>query len=737
MPHIVLETAVDRLTFDGDTGRLTLLRPKALPELELIATVPDCPAFVLQYLTDAGEYRRADSHGASQTDITCEETDAGQTLSLCYGGVGAMDVDVVITIRTAPEDAFSRWSCKVRNGAGIRLTDVQFPVLIVPDEGTVLQAVGDRNHLTSGKALQALPADEPAAWEFRVENKGGSTHYPGHDFAQFLAWYNDDATGSSAAGRGVYAACEDTEGNIKRFHALRREPGIRLGIAHIGDWPAPGERTLEYDVVVRSFEGDWYDAADIYRNWTLAQKWATTLTERTDVPESLLDSPPHITIRVQGYIDEGPARPIEEFLPYEKSIPLLEEIARRVESSLVPIVMSWERAGPWIYPDCFPPIAGDEALARFIAMAKERGWRVGLLANGTRWVTEHFAMDYDGRKDFEERDGADSVCRLPDGEMWSTDWDTDWRPSYLGCAAQPMTKDIATDAMKRIVGWGMESIQFFDQNFGCATFPCFAPDHGHPPMPGKWMATAMEQIIGAFGRVAEEAGAADAYQSVECACNEYCLPLFPQCDERISPPSSGRDGYIPLYHYLFHECIIINGMMSTGSEPFKVPISTAWNCVWGEIPGAVITGDGTLLNRETFNWAEWEPKIGNNDDALEMIRTVTAMRRGPGRDFLLYGRMQRPGEVNAEVMSWEHNDRTHEVPAVADAAWQAPDGRFAIILANWTTETQSVAIVDSRLGDRVTVNICGPEQEQATHSVTDGNLTVSVPRLSCALVEKP
>jgi hypothetical protein len=737
MPHIVLETAVDRLTFDGDTGRLTSLRPKALPELELIATVPDCPTFVLQYLTDAGEYRCADSHGASQTDIACEETDAGQALSLCYRGLCAMDVDVVITIRTALADAFARWSCTVRNGAGIRLTDVQFPVLIVPEEGTVLQAVGDRNHLTSGKALQALPADEPAVWEFRVENKGGSTHYPGHDFAQFLAWYNDDAAGTPAAGRGVYAACEDVEGNIKRFHALRREPGIRLGIAHIGDWPAPGERTLEYDVVVRSFEGDWYDAADIYRNWTLAQKWATTLTERTDVPESLLDSPPHITIRVQGYVDEGPARPIEEFLPYEKSIPLLEEIACRVESSLVPIVMSWERAGPWIYPDCFPPIAGDEALARFIGMANERGWRVGLLANGTRWVTEHFAMDYDGRKDFEERDGADSVCRLPDGEMWSTDWDTDWRPSYLGCAAQAMTKDIATDAMKRIVGWGMESIQFFDQNFGCATFPCFASDHGHPPMPGKWMATAMEEMVEAFGRVAEEAGAADAYQSVECACNEFCLPLFPQCDERISPPSSGRDGYIPLYHYLFHECIIINGMMSTGSEPFKVPISTAWNCVWGEIPGAVITGDGTLLNRETFNWAEWEPKIGSNDDALEMIRTVTAMRRGPGRDFLLYGRMQRPGEVNAEVMSWEHNDRTHEVPAVADAAWQAPDGRFAIILANWTTETQAAAIADSRLGDRVTVNVCGPEQEQATHSVTDGKLTVSVPRLSCALVEKP
>ena len=61
----VQETAIDRLAFDGDTSRLTSLRRKGLPEVELVASAPDHPAFALQCLGDDGEYRYADAHGAA------------------------------------------------------------------------------------------------------------------------------------------------------------------------------------------------------------------------------------------------------------------------------------------------------------------------------------------------------------------------------------------------------------------------------------------------------------------------------------------------------------------------------------------------------------------------------------------------------------------------------------------------------------------------------------------------
>ena len=68
---------------------------------------------------------------------------------------------------------------------------------------------------------------------------------------------------------------------------------------------------------------------------------------------------------------------ISEFLPYEKCIPLLEGVAKRVEAPLSVVLMAWERGGPWVSPDCFPPVGGDESITRFCAMARQRGWSVG------------------------------------------------------------------------------------------------------------------------------------------------------------------------------------------------------------------------------------------------------------------------------------------------------------------------------------------------------------------------
>jgi len=721
--QLTLQTSTDVLTFDASTGALASLRRKADPGRELLAVTDGLPALALQYLDGERRYAYVDSLSAAEVETQHGD---GQVV-FTYRSVGGLDVGVTLKVTASALEPASRWRMAVRNPGAVRIVDVQFPFLVLPlgEHARVVSPEGLGGRLIAGDGLAGLPADDPRLWQLIPENGDGS-HYPGGMYAQFLAWHD--------AGAGVYLACEDTEGNVKLIKPVRRGDGVRLGFAHVGDWPAPGERTLEYDVVLRTLEGDWYDAADIYRDWTLAQKWATPLAHRTDVPDWLLESPPHITIRLQGYLDDGPTPAIEEFLPYEKCVPLLDGIARRVEAPLVAVLMSWERAGPWVYPDCFPPVGGDESLARFVALARERGWRVGSFCNGTRWVVGHTCNGYDGTGFYEEHGGAASVCRRHDGEPWVEGWDAGWRPSYACCMAQELTRETAIGFVRRLIGWGMRSIQFFDQNCNAVTFPCFADDHGHPPVPGKWMTHAMEDMIAAFRRVAEDAGADDAIQSTENPCNEVCLPLFQQSDVRISPPSSGMRDYIPLYHYLFHECTIMHGMMSTGPEPYSLPIRTAWLGVWGEIAGAVMTGDGTLLSRDTFNWAPWKPKVGDNDHALEMMRVVTAMRRGPGRDFLVYGRMLRPASVECDTVEWEHEGRTHAVPAVAHAAWRAPDGRVAIALANWTAEGRRAAVSDSRLGQRVTVHVCARESASLQYDTQDGRLEVTLPALTFALL---
>ena len=125
--------------------------------------------------------------------------------------------------------------------------------------------------------------------------------------------------------------------------------------------------------------------------------------------------------------------------------------------------------------------------------------------------------------------------------------------------------------------------------------------------------------------------------------------MFQETDVRAIPEGYYKadeltENAIPLYTFLFHENIILHGTMSRGPEPFHVPIANALNGVLGEIPGGVLTGDGTLLDKDTWNWAEWEPKVGNPDDGLEMIRVVTALRRGAGKKYLVYGRMHETGK---------------------------------------------------------------------------------------------
>jgi hypothetical protein len=180
----------------------------------------------------------------------------------------------------------------------------------------------------------------------------------------------------------------------------------------------------------------------------------------------------------------------------------------------------------------------------------------------------------------------------------------------------------------------------------------------------------------------------------------------------------------------------MQGGFGAGPEPDHMPIRSACNLVMGEIPGGVLTGDGTLLNRDTFAWAPWSPAVGNNEDSLAMLRSTAALRRGRGRDYLVYGRMQRPAQVTGvRIVHWESNSQVHKIPAVFHSAWQSPQGRFGIVLANWTDEKQAVSIVDARLGNQIAMCVSGREISTGTSQVKRGAIAVSLPPLTCALLE--
>jgi hypothetical protein len=75
---------------------------------------------------------------------------------------------------------------------------------------------------------------------------------------------------------------------------------------------------------------------------------------------------------------------------------------------------------------------------------------------------------------------------------------------------------------------------------------------------------------------------------------------------------------------------------------------------------------------------------------------------------------------------------------VFHAAWQAPDGRIGVVLANWTAKRQKVTVVDPRLaasGGKTILHLSAKRLTSRKPVSSDDWMVVSLPPLSCALME--
>lgn len=715
------------LTLSEQTGALHALRPvtEAASDL-LVAPESTRPLFVVQYLNHEQQFCQMSSAQAHTCEIERDEHPTETTVQLRYRNFAEFDIDVDVTVRCPHDEQLSYWSLKLTQRAPLTITDVQFPFAVVPYRydgtgSTALLIPRSGGVLYCEPRPEDLTPDASDAWQFG-ENQFNFGHYPGTTFAQFLAYYHDRA--------GVYLGCHDTTGAIKLIKPVHHRSGIRLGIAHVTGWDAPGVHQLGYETVLGVFHGDWYDAADIYRRWYLAAAQpADRLDQRSDVPEWLRDSPLHVVLRIQGELDQGPAEPHPEFVPYENALPLLDRLAEQVDAPVTPIIMSWEHPGPWVYPESFPVAGGDESLRAFAAAARERGWHVGTYCNGTRWVIEHKWTGYDGRDYYERERGEETICRLP-GEMpWREGWDRAWRPSYTCCAAVPRTQEIAATYVQRLLDLGLDWIQFLDQNCGASAFPCYSAAHGHPAAPGSWMTGALEELLVQLEARAAAADRAIVY-SVEQPPNDHFRPHFQICD--IRPDLEGRD--VPLYHYLFHEHILTQAAFGMAPNPYWMELKTAHSFVMGDVLTAIMGPGGRLMNWVGYPWAVWDTPEGDQDAVLTLLRRAIAVRRGVGRHYLVFGQLLRPLPIaGIAPIAWTHERKAATMPAVFHARWQAPNRQVAVALANWTRDAQHIRLEPTHGGRPRSFHL---QTERAEHVALDAaGSELLLPPLSVALVE--
>jgi hypothetical protein len=148
------------------------------------------------------------------------------------------------------------------------------------------------------------------------------------------------------------------------------------------------------------------------------------------------------------------------------------------------------------------------------------------------------------------------------------------------------------------------------------------------------------------------------------------------------------------------------------------------------MPGGVLQDDGRLMARDSVNFGDWTPYGEDWEAAADLLKAAVALRRGPGRPYLLEGRMERDARVTGiPVRRWTHGDRAHRLPAVFHHTWRAPDGTLALVAANWSDRPVTISVEDDRLSTATRVTI-----STATGLVTTtGEANWTLPPRSAAL----
>ena len=252
---------------------------------------------------------------AKDTSFRVAEQGSQSTLHLVWKGIdlrddkAVMDIEVAVTLKA--DDPLSYWRFNIRNRSiKYGIARVYFPVLNIAPIGEPKANVYIYPRVRGG--LVEDPFNKPPGYGDGVHQSG---RYPAAFGMQFQALYNKQT------GVGLYLGTQDPAPNLKNTEQpnypthITWKPGHRPPNINF----AYEDYALPFDCVVGPFNGDWWDACQVYRKWALKQTWCRKgpLATRKDIPKWYKESP--IFLTTGSWSNDGNvAKTVEHYLKFLK-----------------------------------------------------------------------------------------------------------------------------------------------------------------------------------------------------------------------------------------------------------------------------------------------------------------------------------------------------------------------------------------------------------------------------------
>ncbi|MGD9494818.1 MAG: DUF6259 domain-containing protein [Armatimonadota bacterium] len=540
---------------------------------------------------------------------------------------------------------------EVKNESTCQLRAVQFPRLaLVPEPEPAAKAtlVFPRAHGRSWRN----PFDAPRGYLVGTAEPAGHT---GGMEMQFGTLYDD-------AGNGLYWAFYDGEGYHKRVVYDNADRGrIDLKLEHIPeDCLTPGQDYASpYPVAIAAYHGDWWDAARMYREWALQQKWCARgpIEMRADVPDWVKQA--DVWIR-------GDARRYAAQFEADFAYALQDIIGGTFGVQLygwyqVDGVPNWFATLGWPMVEAYPEM---------IAQAKARG------IHHTPYVNS-LQTDLADPSCPEGVRGAFLLNASGDPVRWS-----DEAEEYTLCAATDIWREMLVQACERLVREGNASGVYLDQLGGQCGYPCYASDHGHPVGGGHYATDSLRAICQA---IREAMGKHDPQAALSGEVQHEML--LDVTDHRLQH-YNWWPGWVNLWPAVYGDYSIDYGRTLSFTQSADSE---------GNLPSPIEfygpTGN-TFISGLAFGriWPTGNPHnlitSPGNEEERDYFQACLNLRRA-GRKWFEFGYLQRPVTVLTEIPTVPMKDpkgRDSAIDALLHSAWIASDGSLAFAFTNVSEE---------------------------------------------------
>ncbi len=583
--------------------------------------------------------------------------------------------DLTVKVLLVTNDNDIEWRISVSNVKSNLVCEwITFPQITLPPL--------KENNLANNGGVILYPYNEGAIYSDMLQRENSNQRYrepkypsegnygifPNMVFAQFIAYHFDDC--------GIYFGIHDKERAVKGINFAPNDGGVAIDIRLYTNCNFGEDFIMEYPIVIAKTESNWESSAEKYRRFfeNNLPNGVCKISENKNLPAWYKNSPLVVSYPIRGAHDMDTTP--NDFFPYTNAIPVIDEIKQKTNSQILVLLMHWEGTAPWAPPYVWPPYGGVENFYEFKNYLKKNNDLLGVYCSGFGYtIQSNLIPEYNKSEEYDKKCLSKAMCSSETGEITSVICQGQ-RKSYDVCPASPVGKHLLNDAYQPLFESGLDYVQILDQNHGGGQYFCYSKEHGHPPVPGKWMTESMQELLTDWNKKAP-----NTLFGCESAGAEPYIGNLLFSDNRFELNYAGGMP-VSLYSYIFHEYVrnFMGNQVGCPINGFEDSVNyrLAYSFVAGDSMTVVLSPDKSILP----NWGfKYNDNANDRELTFKFINNLTSFYKNDKYKLLYNGRRIPAKEVVCDTISYSmwHTNKPLVVPKILTCAYEIDNKKIQIL----------------------------------------------------------